>query len=80
MPDKPARWFKDKTEIFPTEECQLKVEGTVHTLTIPRATLEDEAEYTICIGDKTSTALLLVEGKSSFLYHFIILHKQFDAN
>ena len=58
----PARWFKDKVEIFPTEDCLLKVEGTVHTLTIPKATLEDEAEYLIWIGGKKSAALLLVEG------------------
>ena len=63
IPDLPARWFKDKVEIFPTEDCQLKVEGTVHSLTIPKTTLEDEAEYMIWIGGKKSSALLLVEGE-----------------
>lgn len=62
LPDRPARWFKDRQEIFPSDTCILKVEGTVHTLTIPSASLEAEAEYTICIDGKSSTALLLVEG------------------
>ena len=63
IPDLPARWFKDNVEIFPTDDCQLKVDGTVHTLTIPKTTLEDEAQYTVWIGGKKSTALMLVEGK-----------------
>ncbi|KAH9498303.1 hypothetical protein Btru_006488 [Bulinus truncatus] len=59
--DVKARWFKDGAEIYPSENLILKVDGDTHTLTIPRANLEDEAEYTIKLEDKSSTALLLVE-------------------
>jgi hypothetical protein len=64
IPDLPARWFKDKVEIFPTDDRQMSVEGTVHKLTIPKSVLEDEAEYLVVIGGRQSKALLLVEGES----------------
>lgn len=79
IPDLPVRWFKDNVEIFPMEERQQKTEGTIHTLTIPKATLEDEAEYTVWIGGKKSKALLLVEGWCAVLC-FLWSHVTFYQN
>ena len=38
------------------------VSGTVHELTIHDVSSEDQAEYTLEIGDDSTTALLKVEG------------------
>lgn len=61
-PNVKARWFKDNVELKPSDILTLTVDGTTHSLTIPKADLEDEAEYTIKLENKSSTALLLVEG------------------
>ena len=59
-----SAWFKDDLEILPDvdEKFDILVDGTKHALTIHDATVEDEAEYTIEVGDESSTAALLVEG------------------
>lgn len=62
-PNVKATWFKDKVEIGQSENCVLGVNGNVHTLALFKAELDDEAEYTIKLEDKESTALLLVEGE-----------------
>ncbi|GFO38541.1 titin, partial [Plakobranchus ocellatus] len=60
-PNVEATWYKENSPFTSSDKCVLKVEGDTHTLTLPAADLEDEAEYTIKLGDKSSTALLLVE-------------------
>ena len=61
-PNVTATWYKEGVPVTSSDRCVLKVDGDTHTLTLPEADLEDEAEYTIKLGDKSSTALLLVEG------------------
>ncbi|RUS90389.1 hypothetical protein EGW08_001884 [Elysia chlorotica] len=61
MPNVTATWYKEGMPITSSDKCVLAVDGDTHTLTLPQADLEDEAEYTITLGDKTSKALLLVE-------------------
>jgi hypothetical protein len=60
-PNVKARWFKDKTEIFPDENCDITSKDKIHTLIFKKANLDDEADYTVTLEDKKSTALLLVE-------------------
>ncbi|XP_046554801.1 titin-like [Haliotis rubra] len=60
-PDMEVVWMKDKVEISSTEDRQIKMDGTKHTLTFPKVALEDEAEYTIKIRNKKSAAILFVE-------------------
>ena len=62
-PNVKARWLKDNVEITPNENRQITVDGTVHKMTFPKVALDDEAEYTILIGDKKSSAVLFVEGE-----------------
>ena len=64
-PDVKAKWFKDNVEIKSTEARVLTVDGCLHTLTLPSAELDDEAEYTIKLEDKSSKALVLVNGMMS---------------
>lgn len=62
-PDIPARWFKDGQEIIPSDHYRLSVDGNVHRLQVATAMLEDEADYSIEVKDKTCKAMVLVEGK-----------------
>lgn len=58
-----ATWMKDGKELVPSEDVDIQAVGKVHKLTLKNATLDDRAEYTICVKDKKSTAPLFVEGQ-----------------
>ncbi|GFS00827.1 titin [Elysia marginata] len=60
-PNVKATWYKEGVPVTSGDRCVLAMDGDTHTLTLRDADLEDEAEYTIKLGDKSSTALLLVE-------------------
>lgn len=62
-PNVPARWLKDGKVLEPSERYHLVVDGTIHKLEIPASELDDEADYTIEVRDKSSKAMVLVEGK-----------------
>jgi len=63
LPGLRAVWLKDDKEIQSDEHCELLAEGCRHTMIVHKATLEDEAEYTIKIGATImSKATLWVEG------------------
>lgn len=58
----PAKWYKDGKEIVPSDHMQTESKGKVHKLIIPKADIDDRAEYTVQVRDKTSKAPLFVEG------------------
>jgi len=57
-------WYKDDLEILPEVDKKYvpSVSETVHSLTIHDVSLEDIAEYTLEIGEESTTAVLKVEG------------------
>ncbi len=64
-PDQKVKWFKNGKEIKPDRKRGIvpKVEGTKHTLTIPKSLSEDTAEYAVKLGDKETKGNLTVEGR-----------------
>ena len=63
QPNAESAWFKDEFELLPEDsKFDMTVEGVAHSLTIQDAEPKDEAEYTVAIGDDTSSAMLWVEG------------------
>lgn len=66
--ESPVTWYKDGQPIVPSEAYQISSVGTVHKLVIAKATLDDEADYTVQAGPAKSTAALLVDGKSCVNY------------
>ena len=64
-PDQKVKWFKDGKEIKSDKKrgIVLKVDGTKHTLTIPKALKDDTAEYSVKCEDQESKGKLMVEGK-----------------
>lgn len=63
-PDVPVRWLKDG-ELLASDRCKLIVDSCVHRLEMPQSVLDDEADYTIEVRDKSSKCMVLVEGESA---------------
>lgn len=64
QPQVESTWFKDDFELIPEEnKFDMNTEGVSHELTIHDVETKDEGEYTLAIGDDTSTAMVWVEGK-----------------
>ncbi len=63
-PDQKVQWLKNGKEIKPDRKRGIlpKVEGTKHILTIPKALLDDTAEYTVKLKDQETKGKLTVEG------------------
>ena len=59
----PAKWFKNGIELQPSEAVSMEMEGKVHRLVLKEAQLDDTAEYTVVIKDKSSSAKLTVQGE-----------------
>lgn len=81
-----SAWFKDDLEVLPDDHYKVTTEGKALGLTIHEVGPEDEAEYTVEIGELSSTALLHVKGAAryqnhsyllffAFLFFFIIYHQ-----
>jgi hypothetical protein len=68
-----AMWLKDGEQITVTDGYEITVDGCRHILTIPDATLDDEAEYTVMIGNEESTGLVLIEGNIEIILLVIYL-------
>ncbi len=67
-PDQKVQWLKNGKEIKPDKKrgIMLKVEGTKHILTIPKALVDDTAEYTVKFKDQETKGKLTVEGEFFF--------------
>ena len=63
-PDQKVKWFKNGKEMKPDRKRGIspKVEGTKHTLTIPKTLKDDTAEYSVKIGEEETKGKLTVEG------------------
>lgn len=72
-------WFKDELEIIPKvdKKYDAAVSGTVHELTIQNATTEDQAEYTLEVGEDSTTAVLKIEGNNSTDFHIVCCYSNF---
>ena len=63
-PNQKVKWFKNGKEIKPDKKrgITIAVDGTKHTLTIPKSVAEDSAEYTVKLGDQQTMGKLTVTG------------------
>ena len=73
-PDQKVKWLKNGKEIKPDKKRGIspKVEGTKHTLTLPKTLKDDTAEYTVKIGDEETKGKLTVEGKFVDTCHDVV--------
>ena len=62
-----AKWLKGNEVIEESEKYLISWEGCMCSLTVVNLNFDDEAEYSLIIGDKRTSAFLLVEGMYSRL-------------
>lgn len=60
-----STWYKGKEELVPSDRVEILVDGCSHKLVIQQVAVEDEGTYSIEVGEHTSKAKLMVEGKLS---------------
>uniref|UniRef100_A0A8C6KGJ0 Obscurin like cytoskeletal adaptor 1a n=1 Tax=Nothobranchius furzeri TaxID=105023 RepID=A0A8C6KGJ0_NOTFU len=72
-PHSSATWYKDKEELVSSDRVEILEDGCIHKLVIQQATVEDEGTYMIEVGEHTSKAKLMVEGKLKEELHFIFI-------
>lgn len=65
-----ATWFKGKQELVPSDRMEITADGCTHKLVIHQVAVEDEGTYSIEVGEHTSKAKLMVEGKLEAKYCF----------
>ena len=84
---KPANsvvWMKDGRKIENDENYELSQDGTLYSLCLPNTSKADAGKYTMSIGDKETSAKLVVNGQrnvfiskstSSFpwLYNLVVI-------
>ncbi|XP_018598063.2 obscurin-like protein 1 isoform X1 [Scleropages formosus] len=59
-----VRWFRGDNEISPSQRFEICSEGCYHKLVIHQLRLEDEGSYSVCVGEHTSSARLMVEAQA----------------
>ena len=64
-PDQKVKWLKDGKEIKPDRKRNIipKVEGTKHSLTIPKSMFDDTGVFSVTCGDQETKGKLTVESK-----------------
>ena len=62
-PNCKVSWYKNGTEIKPSDTVQLETNGTTQTLTIRNVNTMDAGDYTCRLGDEETKAKLTVLGK-----------------
>lgn len=63
-PDKKVKWLKNGKELKPDDNCEITVDGTVHTLTYKKSVMTDAASYTAKVDKDKTAAKLIVNGES----------------
>lgn len=58
-----ATWHKGKQELVSSDRIEITADGCTHKLVIHQVAVEDEGTYSFEVGDHTSKAKLMVEGK-----------------
>lgn len=62
-PDVTATWTKNNEPITVADGYDIRKSQTRHSLQMSKVTTDDTAEYTITVGNKSSSAKLTVEGR-----------------
>ena len=62
-PNIPVKWLKNGQELHPDLGYKVLSEGNKHTLTIPKAKLDDAATFTVVAADLKADCQLTVDGK-----------------
>ena len=61
-PNQKVTWYKNGKPIKPDKKTKITSEGMVQSLTLPKSTKDDTAEYTVKLGDIETKGKLTVKG------------------
>ena len=61
--NQPVQWLKDGKPIRHGVKYKISCDGATYSLSIPKPVVEDSADYTIKLGDVSSTGKLVVNGE-----------------
>ena len=62
-PGQKVKWLKNGKPIRPDKRIKITVDGNVHKMTFPKSVLDDTAEYTVKLGEETTSGKLTVKGE-----------------
>ena len=81
-PDQKVKWFKDGKEIKADRKRNIvpKVDGSKHSLTIPKSLIDDTAEYSVKCGDEETKGKIRVEGRTKKKFFPFRTHNNFPKN
>jgi hypothetical protein len=77
--DVKAKWSCNGKALTEKDGFDIKVEKTVHTLTLDDVALEDAGTYCVKVEDKESSGKLVVRGNSSPQYLFTYISAQLST-
>ena len=63
LPNRESKWLKNGNPIKTGGRFEITVDETFHRLVINDAQLDDEAEYTVVVGNQQTSGTLFVEGR-----------------
>ena len=66
--DQKVKWMKNGKLIKPDKKTKITVDGKVHKMTIPKSALDDTAEYTVKLGDDSTSGKLTVKGEEGLYF------------
>lgn len=66
-PNTPCKWFKNDTEIQPSNHAQISYDGYTQQLVLTDVTVDDTAKYSCVCGDVSSEATLQVQESLKFI-------------
>ncbi len=72
-PNQPVQWLKNGSTIKQSVKYKISSDGSNYTLTIPKATIQDAAEYKVQLGDIESSAKLIVSGENTNIVNFDVI-------
>ena len=64
-PNVKAEWSKNNLPITVQDGYDIRSDNTYHTLYLEKVGPEDAAEYTVTVGEKSTSANLTVKGKEN---------------
>ena len=67
-PNVKVEWSKNNQPITVQDGYDIRSDNTYHTLHLDNVGPDDTAEFTVAVGEKTSTAKLTVKGKENNLF------------
>jgi len=65
-PDQKVKWLKNGKPMKPDKRIKITADGKAHKMTLPKSMVDDTAEYTVKLGEESTSGKLTVKGEWGF--------------